>query len=51
LDPPYEYDVQTRSPQTTKAERVLGFRAQKSLDEVLDEVIPWIEEQIELVQI
>jgi len=50
-DPPYPYDVQERSPDVTKAERVLGFRANTSLDEILDEVIPWIREQILVNQI
>jgi nucleoside-diphosphate-sugar epimerase len=45
-DPPFKYDVQERSPDTTKAEKVLGFRANTKLDEILDEVIPWIEQQI-----
>jgi nucleoside-diphosphate-sugar epimerase len=42
-DPPYEHDVQLRVPSTVKAERVLGFTATTTLDEMLDEVIPWIE--------
>lgn len=51
MDPPYEYDVQERSPDTSKAARLLGFRATTSLSEILDEVIPWIEQQIEVGQI
>lgn len=50
-DPPYEYDVQERSPEVTKAREVLGFEARTTLDEILDEVIPWIAQQIELRQI
>jgi nucleoside-diphosphate-sugar epimerase len=50
-DPPYEYDVQERSPSTEKATAILGFRATTSLSEILDEVIPWIAEQIEVGQI
>lgn len=50
-DSPYEYDVQMRSPDVSKAERVLGFRAETSLDKLLDEVIPWIAEQIRHEQI
>jgi UDP-glucose 4-epimerase len=45
-DAAYEYDVQKRVPSTEKAARVLGFEAQTSLDEMLDEVIPWIEQAI-----
>ncbi len=50
-DSPYEYDVQMRSPDVSKAERILGFRAQTPLNEILDEVIPWIAEQIRHEQI
>ena len=42
-DPPYEHDVQHRVPAVEKARRVLGFSATTSLDKMLDEVIPWIE--------
>ncbi len=41
-DDPFEYDVQRRVPSTEKAKRVLGFEAETTLDEMLDEVIPWI---------
>jgi nucleoside-diphosphate-sugar epimerase len=41
-DEPYEYDVQRRIPSTEKAARILGFEATTTLDEMLDEVIPWI---------
>jgi nucleoside-diphosphate-sugar epimerase len=50
-DPAYEYDVQERSPAVGKAEELLGFRAETSLSDILDEVIPWIKEQIEAGQI
>jgi UDP-glucose 4-epimerase len=50
-DPAYEYDVQERSPDTTKAARLLGFHATTELEVILDEVIPWIEEQIKVGQI
>jgi UDP-glucose 4-epimerase len=45
-DPPFKYDVQERSPNVDKAAQVLKFQATTSLDEILDEVIPWIEQQI-----
>jgi nucleoside-diphosphate-sugar epimerase len=45
-DPPYEHDVQMRVPDVRKAREVLGFEATTSLEEVLDEVIPWIREEI-----
>ena len=41
-DPAYEHDVGRRIPSTDKARDVLGFEAGTSLDEMLDEVIPWI---------
>jgi UDP-glucose 4-epimerase len=46
-DDPFEYDVQRRIPSTDKAKRVLGFEATTTLDEMLDEVIPWIANAIE----
>src|SRR4029450_5796457 len=45
-DDPFEYDVQRRVPSTEKAKRVLGFEATTTLDEMLDEVIPWIEQAV-----
>jgi UDP-glucose 4-epimerase len=50
-DPAYEYDVQERSPSVDKADRLLGYRAETPLNAILDEVIPWIEEQVALGQI
>lgn len=47
-DEPMEHDVQYRSPDTTKARDQLGFEATTSLDQMLDEVIPWIRRQIDL---
>lgn len=47
-DPPFPYDVQMRVPDVTKAREVLGFEASVGLDAVLDEVIPWITEQMKL---
>jgi nucleoside-diphosphate-sugar epimerase len=45
-DTPFEHDVQKRIPDVTKAKEVLGFEATTTLDVMLDEVIPWIEEAI-----
>lgn len=47
-DPPFPYDVQMRVPDVNKAREVLGFEASVGLDAVLDEVIPWITEQMKL---
>jgi len=41
-DDPYEYDVQKRVPSVAKARDVLGFEATTTLDEMLDEVVPWV---------
>jgi|HubBroStandDraft_3_1064219.scaffolds.fasta_scaffold16440_2 UDP-glucose 4-epimerase len=41
-DRPFEHDVQRRVPSTDKAKRILGFEARTTLDQMLDEVIPWI---------
>uniref|UniRef100_UPI001B8AD600 NAD-dependent epimerase/dehydratase family protein n=1 Tax=Allorhizocola rhizosphaerae TaxID=1872709 RepID=UPI001B8AD600 len=45
-DDPYEYDVQKRVPDVTKAREVLGFEATTSLEEMLDEVIPWVTQAV-----
>jgi nucleoside-diphosphate-sugar epimerase len=45
-DPPYPHDVARRIPDTAKARRVLGFEATTSLSQTLDEVVPWIRQEI-----
>ncbi len=45
-DPPFEHDVARREPDVSKARRLLGFEANTPLEAVLDEVIPWVREQI-----
>jgi len=45
-DEGFEYDVQKRVPDVTKAREVLGFEATTTLDVMLDEVIPWIEKAV-----
>jgi nucleoside-diphosphate-sugar epimerase len=47
-DKPFEYDVQKRVPSVEKAKKVLNIECNTTLDEALDEVIPWIKQQIEL---
>jgi nucleoside-diphosphate-sugar epimerase len=47
-DTPFKYDVQKRVPDVNKAKRLLDFSAETSLDKALDEIIPWIKEQIQL---
>jgi UDP-glucose 4-epimerase len=46
-DPPFEHDVQKRIPDVRKAKRVLRFEATTTLDQMLDEVIPWIKTEID----
>ena len=45
-DTPFEYDVQKRVPSTLKAKELLGFEATTTLSDMLDEVIPWIDNAI-----
>ena len=45
-DVPFEHDVQCRIPDVAKARALLGFEARTSLDDMLDEVIPWIDREI-----
>jgi UDP-glucose 4-epimerase len=42
----FEYDVQRRVPSVEKAKRVLGFEATTTLSDMLDVVIPWIEQAV-----
>lgn len=41
-DEAYEYDVQKRVPDVSKAKRLLGYEATTGLSDMLDIVIPWI---------
>jgi nucleoside-diphosphate-sugar epimerase len=50
-DPPYEHDVQMRVPDVRKARELLGFEATTPLEDVLDEVIPWVRDEIEAARI
>jgi nucleoside-diphosphate-sugar epimerase len=47
-DAPLQYDVQKRVPSTQKAKDLLGFEATTSLNEALNEIIPWIKQQMTL---
>jgi UDP-glucose 4-epimerase len=47
-DPPFPFDVQMRIPDVKKAREILGFEAITRLEQVLDEVVPWIDSQIKL---
>lgn len=46
--PPFPHDVQMRVPDVRKARAHLQFEATTDLGTVLDEVIPWIAEQMKL---
>jgi UDP-glucose 4-epimerase len=43
---PFEYDVQKRIPDTAKAERVLGFKAQVSTADSVREVVSWVRQEM-----
>lgn len=43
---PFKYDVFRRVPDVSKAKTLLGFEALTPLSDALDEIVPWIEEQI-----
>jgi UDP-glucose 4-epimerase len=45
-DPPFEHDVQLRVPDVRKAKEILGYEATTSLETMLDEVIPWIKDEV-----
>ena len=45
-DPAYEYDVQKRVPDVTKAKEVLRFECTTTLNAMLDEVIPWVTQAV-----
>ncbi|HKP94468.1 MAG TPA: NAD(P)-dependent oxidoreductase [Fibrobacteria bacterium] len=47
-DEPFAHDVRMRVPDVRKAKEVLGYEALTPLSEALDEIIPWIERQMEL---
>jgi nucleoside-diphosphate-sugar epimerase len=46
-DPPFEHDVARRVPDVDKAKRLLGFEATTTLDQMLDEVVPWVRSAIQ----
>ncbi len=46
-DAPFEYDVQRRVPDVTKAKELLQFEATTTLSTMLDAVIPWIQKEID----
>lgn len=50
-DEAFEYDVQKRVPETSKAKRMLGYEATTSLDNILDEVVPWVVEMVKIGKI
>jgi nucleoside-diphosphate-sugar epimerase len=45
-DKAYAYDVQKRVPSVEKAKALLGFTADTDLSATLDEVIPWVKQQV-----
>lgn len=47
-DEPFRYDVKKRIPDVEKAKRVLGFEARTPVSQALDEIIPWVDHQIQI---
>lgn len=47
-DQSFLYDVQKRVPDVSKARKILHYEATTTLNEILDEVIPWVEKQIKI---
>jgi nucleoside-diphosphate-sugar epimerase len=45
-DKPFEYDVQKRVPSIEKSKNILNIKCETTLDQALDEIIPWIKQQI-----
>jgi UDP-glucose 4-epimerase len=45
-DKPFEYDVQKRIPSIEKSEKILNIKCETTLEQSLDEIIPWIKQQI-----
>ena len=41
-DEPFKYDVQKRIPDVTKAKEILGFEANITLSESIDEVLEYL---------
>jgi nucleoside-diphosphate-sugar epimerase len=46
-DPPFEFDVQYRVPDVSKARNLLGFTTEVTLEEAVDEVVGWCRKEIE----
>jgi nucleoside-diphosphate-sugar epimerase len=44
-DEPFEYDVQMRIPDTEKAKKILGFEAEVTLEQSVDEVIDYMKQK------
>jgi UDP-glucose 4-epimerase len=47
-DKPFKYDVQKRVPSIEKAKNILNIECKTTLDEALEEIIPWISHQIKI---
>jgi nucleoside-diphosphate-sugar epimerase len=46
-DDPFAHDVAARVPSVAKARDRLGFEATTTLDEILDEVVPWVADALD----
>jgi nucleoside-diphosphate-sugar epimerase len=48
IDEPFVYDVQKRIPDVIKSKTMLNIDCSTTLEDALDEIIPWIKSQIEI---
>ena len=46
LENGFEYDVQKRIPDTSKAKRILNFQAEIKIEDSIKEVTEWISNEI-----
>ena len=51
IDEPFVYDVQKRIPDVSKCNDVLDFECNTTLVDAIDEIIPWIQHQINIGEI
>ena len=47
-DKPFKYDVQKRVPSVEKARKILNIECKTTLEQALEEIIPWISHQIKI---
>jgi nucleoside-diphosphate-sugar epimerase len=48
IDEPFIYDVQKRIPDISKSKNILNIECKTKLEDALDEIIPWIDQQVKI---